>query len=233
MRKYIIASLLIFCSVSSIHSQILISLIFGDKLNSEKLEFGLDGGLALCDIANLQESDVRPAFNLGFYFDFRLNQSSTLFIHTGVIVKSPAGTQGLTPYPTGNQELDILMTEGEVQRRFNCFYVPGLLRYRFPFSGFVEAGPQAGLLSKAQDHFITKLKSKKDLVYKEKIIDDYNRIDFGFTVGLGYKFLNGEGMAIGARYYWGLVDILKDSAVPAQYNRIGYLFVGIPIGAKK
>ncbi|MCD4788577.1 MAG: hypothetical protein K8R37_01155 [Bacteroidales bacterium] len=43
MRKYLLIIAFLFVGISS-QSQILISLILGDKLNSEGLEFGLEGG---------------------------------------------------------------------------------------------------------------------------------------------------------------------------------------------
>jgi hypothetical protein len=47
---------LIFCfclTILSGHGQVLISLVFGDKLNSGNIEFGLDGGLTVSDIGGL------------------------------------------------------------------------------------------------------------------------------------------------------------------------------------
>ncbi len=41
MRKLIIAGLIILMSASASQSQVLISLLFGDKLNTGKIEFGL------------------------------------------------------------------------------------------------------------------------------------------------------------------------------------------------
>lgn len=70
MKKVLIAIFTFFC-ISSAHSQVLISLIFGDKLNSPFLEFGLEGGINLSDISNLESSGMNPGFNLGFYFDIK------------------------------------------------------------------------------------------------------------------------------------------------------------------
>ena len=63
-------SLILLIAVFSIHqakSQVLISLIFGDKLNSPFLEFGLEGGINFSNISNLESSGTNPGFNLGFY----------------------------------------------------------------------------------------------------------------------------------------------------------------------
>ena len=43
---------------SQLHSQVLIALLFGDKLNTDKLDFGLTAGLNLSTISNL--ADAKP-----------------------------------------------------------------------------------------------------------------------------------------------------------------------------
>jgi len=51
------------------NSQVLISLLLGDKLNSEKLKFGLDGGVNFSNISKIDPSKYHAGFNLRFYFD--------------------------------------------------------------------------------------------------------------------------------------------------------------------
>ena len=58
------------------NSQVLISLLFGDALNSPNVEFGLDGGVNFGNIANLESSKSLAMFNLGFYFDIKLKESA-------------------------------------------------------------------------------------------------------------------------------------------------------------
>ena len=60
-------------TVYTANSQVLISLLFGDALNSPNVEFGLDGGVNYANISNLETSKFLPIFNLGFYFDIRIN----------------------------------------------------------------------------------------------------------------------------------------------------------------
>lgn len=44
MKNLLLFAVLFFAS-ASVQSQVLISSLLGDKLNSDKLEFGMDGGL--------------------------------------------------------------------------------------------------------------------------------------------------------------------------------------------
>ena len=61
----------------------LLSLIFGDALNSDGLEFGLQGGFNWSSMSGLETSSGNSTFNLGFYFDIKLKEH--LSIYTGVI----------------------------------------------------------------------------------------------------------------------------------------------------
>ncbi len=231
MKKYIlIISLIIFTS-SIASSQILISLIFGDKLNSDKLEFGIDGGINWANISNLDNSKAQGYFNLGFYFDIKMTEK--LLLHTGVMVKSTMGTTNLSPYSLGNVNLDSVLMDGTVTKRLSYFNVPILLKLKLYDHFFVEFGPQLGLLYKAYDNFSVDVFEDEDLEFNNKIRDQYNRIDAGITAGLGYRLLKGSGMQFGARYYYGLVDILKDNTGSKQLNSSLYIFASIPIGKDK
>ena len=75
-------------------SQVLISLLLGDKLNTGKIEFGLDGGVNWLTMSNTPNAKYLFDWNLGFYFDFKM-KNPHLFIHSGVLVKSKMGTTGL------------------------------------------------------------------------------------------------------------------------------------------
>ncbi|HEY3429120.1 MAG TPA: PorT family protein, partial [Cyclobacteriaceae bacterium] len=121
---------LLFFALSSLplKGQVLISLLLGDKLNSGKIEFGLDGGINFPDVRGLSESEMRGLFNLGFYFDFKLKNPQWM-IHTGVIVKSTMGANNLPVYLLGNPDLDNAFVDGNVQRKMNYFNVPIAMKY--------------------------------------------------------------------------------------------------------
>jgi hypothetical protein len=231
MKKLILTMLVCISFISFSYGQVIISLLLGDKLNSENLEFGLDGGAVFNNISNIPGAKSSLGFNLGFYFDFKLKESP-LYIHTGVIVKSPVGARGLAPYAIGDEALDSILTAGSVERNLRYFNVPVLLKYRFYKYFFVEAGPMVGLLNKGKDEFVVNIKDEDDLEFTNDIKSEYKKLDFGFMGGLGYKLMQGKGMSLGIRYYAGVVDVLKDNPGEAQRNAAFYIFAGIPIGVK-
>lgn len=210
-------------------SQVLISLLFGSALNSEKIKFGLEGGVNFANVTNLPTSSVDANFNIGFYFDFMLKENPHWFLHSGVIVKSTMGAK-LAPYSLDNENLDALFEDGEVERRLQYWNVPFLLRYKFENNVFVEAGPMFGLLYKGTDIFTNEVDGN-ELTYDNNIRKEHTRFDIGLEGGIGYqteKFLN--GMNFGARYYHGLLNSSTTDGAD-QMNVSYYVFVGIPIGA--
>ena len=90
-----------------------------------------------------------------------------------------------------------------------------------------------GLLYGATDEFSNSVKESNDLTYKLDTKDAYHPLDAGIMVGVGYRLMGGNGMNLGIRYYYGLVDIKINDSTPDQYNRSLYFSVGIPIGAGK
>lgn len=229
----IIAVLLFYmASISCARSQVLISLLLGDKLNSGKIEFGLDGGINFPDIRGLDEGKMKSAFNLGFYFDIKLKDPQWM-VHTGVLVKSTLGTSDLPVYPLNDPDLDNAFVNGEVRRMINYFNVPLAMKYEFKKHFYVEGGIMPSLRAKAFDVFTTEVKDKEDLEYKLNISDQFHRLDFGLVGGVGYRLMGGNGMNFTFRYYYGLVDITLDDSTPDQFNTSLYLAAGIPIGAGK
>jgi hypothetical protein len=223
--------LLIFSFSERANSQVLISLLLGDKLNSDKLKFGLDGGANFTTISNIAEAKYRTGFNIGFYFDILLKKEKHWYIHTGVLVKSKMGAKKINPYSLEIEYLDSAFVNGYVDRQISYFNVPILARYKFKNELFIEAGPMLGLRSKANDIFYNKIENKKDLSFKNDVRDQYKRIDAGVMAGMGYHLIKGTGINFGLRYYYGLTDILIDNTGDPQRNSSFYLYASIPVGA--
>lgn len=228
--KKLLSLLVVFFCFQQARSQVLMSLIFGDKLNSPNIEFGLDGGVNFSSISNL-DSDYKRDFNLGFYFDFNLKNPSWIF-NTGVIVKSTMGAKDIAVYSLNDEKLDAVFAEGSVKRNINYFNVPLTIKYKFNNNIYVKAGTQLGLLSTAHDLFRQNYDGE-DVEYKNNIRDKIHVVDAGLVIGAGYRIKTKYGMNIGLQYYYGLVPLLKGDDSPNQYNRSLYLTAGLPIGKGK
>ena len=146
MKKSIFI-LLIFVFTYHAQAQVLISLLLGDKLNSDKVEFGLEGGSNFSHISSLQSTKYLPSFNLGFYFDVEIKKPWRLY--TGVLVKSTLGTNHLSGSDLVQLNANTYNVSGKYSQRINYFVVPVLAKYQFKNRMYLEAGPQASLMSKA------------------------------------------------------------------------------------
>ncbi|MGO4770526.1 porin family protein [Flavobacterium sp. W22_SRS_FK3] len=231
MKKALLIFFVLFCITSS-QSQVLISLIFGDKLNSPFLEFGLEGGANFSSISNLETSKTKIDFNLGFYFDFKSKKNPSWMLNTGVIVKSPMGAKNVSLYSLNNADLDNTFKGGNVDREIRYFNIPILIKYKFKNNIYIKSGPQLGLLAKAFDKFSKEINGE-DIAYKNNVRDKIHVIDAGIVIGAGYHINSGKGLNITLQYYYGLVPLMKGDLSPNQYNRSLYLTAGIPIGKGK
>lgn len=229
LRRFTLLLLLTFVLYSA-QGQIIISLLLGDKLNNGKLEFGLDGGLSLSNLSGIDQSANLGSFNLGFYFDFKLKKSWML--HTGVMVKSNLGADDLDVYSLKNANLDTVFAGGYVKRKLSYFNVPVLMKYKFKNNFYAEAGPMFGLFYKAYDEFNNDY-DDNELVYSKDVRKQYHTLDAGLMAGIGYRLFKGNGINLGIRYYYGLVDVLVSDSSDPVANRSWYFTAGIPIGVKK
>ncbi|NCA85398.1 MAG: PorT family protein [Clostridia bacterium] len=227
--KKVIAILVMALFTTSASAQVLISLLFGEALNTPKIEFGLAGGMSRSYINDISDSEGLNAFDLGFYFHINLMENS--YLSTGVRVKSSVGAKGMPTYPIGNADFDTLYQDGALTKKIPCFYVPILWQQRFNNRWYIEAGPTLGLIYKAKDIFdVSELDG--ELTYTKEVIDEYNRIDVGLSGGVGYKFSQEiKSMSVGVTYYYGLVDVSKNPNETIK-NSAFYFFLKIPIGLK-
>lgn len=227
MKKFIlIAALLI--SFHFGQAQVIISLLLGDKLNTGKIEFGLDGGLTISDIRGLDGAKSLRGFNLGFYFDIKLKNPAWM-LNTGVLVKSPMGAEDLPVYSLNDPDLDNVFAGGRVTTKLRYFNVPVMMKYQFKNKLYAKAGIQLGLMNKAFDEF-SKFFEEDEANYRINTKKLYHPLDAGLAFGIGYRLMGGNGMNIGLQYYWGLVDIVIDDNSADQMNRAFFVNIGIPIG---
>lgn len=228
MKTFLISLSFLFCTTVS-NAQVLISLIFGEALNTGNIEFGLDGGLNWNNINGINQADYLMGWNLGFYFDIKL--SDPWMLNTGVVVKGNMGAKGIPVYSLNDPELDNLFADGgSVTRKLNYFSVPIMIKYKFENNIYVKAGIQLGLMYNGYDTFIKSIADEDDLQYEVNIKKQYHPLDGGLALGIGYRLMGGDGMNLGINYYYGLIDVRIDDSTPSEFNQAVYLNVGIPIG---
>ena len=215
-------------------SQILISLLFGDALNTDEIEFGLVGGMNRSYLLDREDSKGLNNFNLGFYFHINMFKNS--YLSTGVLVKSNVGAQGMDVYTVGDSIFDEVYSEAELSKKMSYFYVPIMWHQRLNNNRwYVEGGLQLGLRSKAYDYFLIEEEEEfgGQLGYKRDIRDEITHFDGGLLGGVGYKFKKEiKSIAVGVNYYYGLINVSTVSGKTLKNSSV-YFYVKVPIGLNK
>lgn len=228
MKRLLISIALIGLISAPMQGQVLLSLIFGEKLNADGIEFGLEGGFNASTLTGLETSDFRTTFNLGFYFDIRLKEP--WYLYTGTLVKSSLGVADLSTNDLNTLGVALRPEEGQYDQQINYFLVPVFLKYKLPSRFYFEAGPQFGLRATAYVEFESDSDDPK-VVVRDENKTDIRSIEAGIGGGFGYKLKAGpRGMSIGVKYYHGLTRVYEDFK---SYNRGIFLKLNVPIGAGK
>jgi DNA-binding XRE family transcriptional regulator len=233
MKKLIFLFCFLIGTFSTANSQILISIIFGDKLNSDKLEFGLVVGASSSTILNLENAKYTTNFSLGMYFNIKMGKS--FWLHTGAIAKSIFGASNLSVYDLQDDTLNLAFQNASVKRDFGIINVPAFFRYQTKNGWGLELGPQFSLRTKVDDIFTVSYEDSRDkLVFRNDLSDSYKRVTVEGVAGIYKKLRKGEGVTLNVRYNFSLYDIIKDntSGTP-QYHSVFSFLVGIPIGKDK
>lgn len=234
-------------------SQVLMALLFGDKLNSDKLEFGLTLGNSFSTQTDFANTEWRTkGWNVGLWFNVKLDKNDRWYAHPGAIPKSTLGFRYLPTYKTGNAEINAVIDSFnfEVERKVNYIHVPLLVRYRIftiekenkkgekkKNSFFIQGGPQISLRTKAKDIFTADLGDDNTLTFENDLTDEIRRFDVSISAGLVWKFK--KLIELDVSYNQGFLDIDKEDAVATNQvsgtnrNQWVMLNVNIPIGAGK
>ena len=225
--KILLVSLIVFSSTGA-KAQVLISLLFGDALNSDKVEFGLVGGFNRSWIYDIEESEGLNSFNIGFYF--HINMKGNGYLSTGVLVKSNVGAKGMSTYPIGDDDFDDVFQDAELTKKINYFYVPILWHQRFNQRWYLEGGLQLGLRNNASDIF-SKDDYDGEIQYTRDVRDDYTHFDGGLLGGVGYKWKKQlKSISSGINYYYGLKNVSKVDGTTIKNSSL-YVYIKVPIGA--
>lgn len=229
MIRIWIIFLLCIASQAQTNAQVIISLIFGDELNSDKLLFGLHLNYTGSHLTNLEGAENLGGVKVALLFNYRLNNRFNL--QSELVPPMAFGTKGLTPYSLGDAGLDSLFQNGEVERRVWLTGITALGQYRVWDYIRVEGGPEIFLRFKAKDKFLAEPEAG-DLSLERNIKDQTSTFEVGLALGASYQLGKGTGMMFGIRYYWGLTDVMKNDAGNQQF-RMWQITSGIPIGRKK
>ncbi|MCK4745602.1 MAG: hypothetical protein KAT15_01130, partial [Bacteroidales bacterium] len=93
MKKLLFLFLLVCISFTTARSQVLIALVFGDKLNTPNVEFGLNVGGNLTTLTDHPDAKYNTGMNIGMYFNFKL--SDHFYLHPELLFMNQMGSRGI------------------------------------------------------------------------------------------------------------------------------------------
>ncbi|MCB2409543.1 porin family protein [Hymenobacter lucidus] len=181
-----------------------------------QVRFGVKGGVSLSNYSGLTDAEKKGVENL-------VNGNA------GVMLNAPITDDGffsIQPELLYSGKGGKFSDSGvEITNRMHYVDLPILAKINA--DGFIfEAGPQVGYLV-ARNYEAT----STGPVVKSSTLNDYNRFDAGYVVGVGYELESGLGLGI--RYNGGLTNVLKEVAgVQSKAKnsvfqfQVGYLFGG-------
>lgn len=230
MKKAALFALMITCLATLAQSQVLIALLVGDKLNSDKFEMGINLAGNWQNLTGLEGTKSR--FSLGFGIYGTLKLSEKLALQPELLFKDPRGAADVPPDVFGNPDLDPLLENAAVSAKLAYVSIPILLKYHLTPQLSLGFGPQIGILSSAKKVYVAEVYAEEDLVFKDNIKSTLNDLDFALAFNLEYKLMKKKGIHIGLRYYLGLTDIIKDNPGEPVKNSVIQINLGIPLGGK-
>jgi len=228
IKRIIVLALCFFITITT-NAQVLISIIFGDKLNTDKMTFGLMLGSAWNSLTGYSQVDAQANFNLGLFLTFKLQQR--FFLQFDALAKYKLGAKGMPVYMLGDATLDSIYQHGSLKRSISYLGQHTGIQYRIWEYLNVEAGPTVTLRTKATDFF----KAAHELgeqIFEKDMKESTTRFDVGLTTGTSWQFSKGKGLKLGVRYYWGLVDLYPAEA-GTNAGRSFQVNLYIQIGGKK
>ncbi len=229
MRSVIAAVLLSLTSSQPAEGQVLLGILFGDKLATERFHIGLNVGANISDLSGIDDTKLKPGLMLGLVAEWKV--AGNFYLQPELLPFYWVGAKGMPPaLEDAPPPLDTLVADKSAERKLSYFEIPvivkhGALRNRL----HVGVGPQVGFLMSSQDVYkgvITNV-----ITVEEDLEDELNSFDAGVAFQVEYKLQEGPFAAsVSARYFLGLTDTIKENPGEAVYNRVLTVFGSIPIG---
>jgi hypothetical protein len=229
MLKTVLFTLLFTLGAGVANGQVLLGILFGDKLASEKFHIGLTAGANVSTISGVDDNKSKVGLVLGLLGEWKLGKR--LYLQPELLPFYYAGAKNMPPGGLDDiPELEPEVRDKSRQTNLKYFEIPILFKYALGNGQWhLGAGPQIGFLLSAQDVYNGVISN--EITIKADRKDILNSTDAGVTFVLEYKVgQNPFAMGVTARYYLGLTDILKDNAGDALYNRVFTLGITMAMG---
>jgi len=183
------------------------------NVDAQGFGFGIKAGLNFASVdfdQNISDINGRTTFHVGAMVDLDISEKFSI---QGEVLWSLQGYNVDALFFDDNENIENV----EITTKLDYINVPILAKYEFTEGLSALVGPQIGFLIEANSEF-----NDIDIA----LSDGFNSTDISGAVGLMYEIDN--GLNVGARYTFGLSDILdSDNADAKNYVvqlSVGYFF---------
>lgn len=232
--KFRLLLLFFFCFTTfhnTSQAQVLMSLLFGDKLNTEQNAFGLHIDYSFNGITNLEESKAMGlgSFNLGLFFSRKFDDHWAW--NMDLLGKYIRGASGIPAYSLMDPDLDTQFSGTHLDRKINYLSAVPTIRYLNDKGLFVEAGTQFSWRTKKAKDYFESSTPDGDLLLEVDVSDQINQIDVSYIVGVGAFIGKNKVDAVGIRYVGGIVNVMKNQG-SNKHSQLA-IYYNLPIGRGK
>ncbi len=230
-RTALAGAAILSCAPNSASSQILIVLLFGDKLSSESLQIGIKLDRAFTNLTELDGADMRSGWAFGAFGEIPLSEQWSL--QPELTLTTPGGSKTFIGDPTGVPGLDGLFSEVSVTRKLS--YSNLVLPLKVILGRFaVGVGPQLSYLRKADDIYEGLVTGEDEFTLESDIVETLNHWDVGLVAKVEFYLKPERGMRsprIHISPFLGLTDIVRDNTGNPVKGWGVSIGLGIPVGA--
>ncbi len=211
-------------------AQVLIGMLFGEKLTTDDFHIGLNVGANLAGLDGVEDGKTRSGLVLGLTSEWQF--AGNFYLQPEILPFFAAGSKGLPTELAGPDVPGSPLTAENTRRELGYFAIPVILKYRPRGGRFLAgAGPQFNFLNGADDIYSGIAAGRYDV--SENIEGLINDTDKGICFHLEYKMKDGlHATGVVVRYYLGLDDIRTGGTSGAMKNRVFSLVLSLPITGK-
>lgn len=189
-----------------------ISLSSAQESSTTGARFGVKGGVNFTNlyVDNVDDTNMLTSFNAGFFVELPITQGIAIVPELNFSRK-------------GSEVQNTILTE-TYKSKFKLSYLemPVLLKLNLVPNFNLHAGPYVAYLLNAKTDVVDENGDRVESF--EYDTDNFNKLDFGLSAGLGFDFNN---FGIGARYNYGLSEIDKDNNANGAKNSAFNLYVAL------
>ena len=213
-------------------SQAMWIMIFGDKLSNDRMQSGITVSIAGIDYVGLEEAKMDINWALGGFSEIRINKKN-LFFAFDFTIKSPLGARNLNNYfPQVISDSSFIKSQN-ISLSNTSLSLPLYLKYKTKHFGF-GAGTQLNYIYKSKLKYHATTNDGRNILSEDQGKSYLNLFDVGAFIMAEVMVAPRSpktSMRIGVRYYYGLLNPLKDFS--GVHNSTVMVSLSIPIGGKE